>query len=110
MIFLLSVPWDVPSEQLFFGHDLHVSVFHFGQVLKDYDKSGMINWPNSRGETPLFLACLKKKPEAVEILIHAGADPSLTNTSTLPIHAAVANGDIRYVDIKYKIIYTASSS
>jgi len=69
----------------------------FEQVLKDYDKSGMVNWPNSKGETPLFLACVKKNPEAVEILIHAGADPCLTNTSTLPIHAAVANGDIRYV-------------
>lgn len=68
----------------------------FEQVLKDYDKSGMVNWPNSKGETPLFLACVKKNPEAVEILIHAGADPCLTNTSTLPIHAAVANGDIRY--------------
>nr|KAG5709665.1 hypothetical protein BaRGS_027690 [Batillaria attramentaria] len=64
-------------------------------VLKDYDKSGMINWPNAKGETPLFLACMKKLPEATEVLIHAGADPSITNTSTLPIHAAVSNGDMR---------------
>ncbi|KAK7501258.1 hypothetical protein BaRGS_00007383 [Batillaria attramentaria] len=67
-------------------------------VLKDYDKSGMINWPNAKGETPLFLACMKKLPEATEVLIHAGADPSITNTSTLPIHAAVSNGDMRSVD------------
>ncbi|KAK7112659.1 85/88 kDa calcium-independent phospholipase A2-like [Littorina saxatilis] len=67
-------------------------------ILKEYDKEGMINYPNSKGQTPLFLACFKKLPEAVEILIQAGADPTLTNTSTLPIHAAVDNGDLRSVE------------
>ncbi|KAL8601522.1 hypothetical protein ACOMHN_000464 [Nucella lapillus] len=68
-------------------------------VLKDYDKSGTINHPNSRGETPLFLACQKKIPDAVEVLVEAGADPTHSNTSTLPIHAAVTNGDVSTLPI-----------
>lgn len=67
-------------------------------VLKDFDTSGIINNPNSKGETPLFLACSKKMPEAVEILIQAGADANCSHTSTLPIHMAVSQGDIKSVD------------
>lgn len=66
------------------------------QILKDFDKSGMINSFNTNGETPLYLACVKKNHEATEKLILAGGDPSLTKSSLLPIHVAVTNEDIRY--------------
>ncbi|PVD38093.1 hypothetical protein C0Q70_00704 [Pomacea canaliculata] len=67
-------------------------------VLKDYDKSDTINKSNNKGESPLYLACLKKLPEATQILIQAGADPAVNNLSLLPIHAAVSNGDIRSIE------------
>jgi ankyrin repeat protein len=64
-------------------------------VLKDYDNSCVINRPNCKGDTALIIACRQKLPEAVEILIEAGADPACSNTNLLPIHIAVNNGDLR---------------
>lgn len=69
----------------------------FTQMVASYDKEGVMNWLDGRGETPLLMACKKKLPEATEMLLHVGADPKISATSCLPVHAAVDAGDVRWV-------------
>ena len=58
-----------------------------------------------KGRTPLYKACLEspdlkvsptqEKHKSVEMLIAGGADPTISNTDSLPIHIAVKLGEIK---------------
>ncbi|KAH9489716.1 85/88 kDa calcium-independent phospholipase A2 [Bulinus truncatus] len=68
-------------------------------LLVDYDKNGVINWLNGKGESALLIACGRKLSEATEILIGSGADPRIATADCLPIHAAVRSCDMRSMEI-----------
>ncbi|XP_048248074.1 85/88 kDa calcium-independent phospholipase A2-like [Haliotis rufescens] len=68
-------------------------------MVASYDKEGVMNWLDGRGETPLLMACKKKLPEATEMLLHVCADPKISATSCLPVHAAVDAGDVRSLEL-----------
>ncbi|CAG5128672.1 unnamed protein product, partial [Candidula unifasciata] len=79
----------------------HYAVMHCPPVvslLVDYDKAGVINWLNGKGESALLIACQLKLSDATEILIVAGADPRIGTADCLPIHAAVKSCDMRSVE------------
>ncbi|XP_059178453.1 85/88 kDa calcium-independent phospholipase A2-like [Physella acuta] len=67
-------------------------------LLIDFDKSGVINWLNGKGESALLLACIRKLSDATEILIGSGADPRISSADCLPIHAAVRSCDIKSME------------
>ncbi|CAL1540222.1 unnamed protein product [Lymnaea stagnalis] len=67
-------------------------------LLVDYDKNGVINWLNGRGESALLIACQHRLSDATEILIGSGADPRIATADCLPIHAAVKSCDMKSVE------------
>lgn len=72
-------------------------------LLVDYDKEGVINWLNGKGESALLMACQRKMHEATESLLGAGADPRIATADCLPIHAAVKACDMKSVEAIVKL-------
>lgn len=62
-------------------------------MLKDSAKA-VISCSNSRGQTPLAIACAYGQYEVVELLIRSGCPPSSSHpfTGTSPLHIAASNG------------------
>ncbi|RUS71722.1 hypothetical protein EGW08_020519 [Elysia chlorotica] len=85
----------------------HYAVLHncspIVALLADYDKEGVINWLNGKGESALLMACQRKMFEATESLLGAGADPRIAAADCLPIHAAVKAGDMKSVEAIIKL-------
>ncbi len=74
-------------EEAIARNDLQDVVRHLENNPQDIDKPGRGNL------TPLHLAILRKRPEAVAILLEAGADPDvLTPGSQTSLHLAVERG------------------
>ncbi|KAJ8319089.1 hypothetical protein KUTeg_004180 [Tegillarca granosa] len=67
-------------------------------VLAQYDKAGVINWLNNKGQTALYLACEKNESDAVEALLKAKADPNVTACGRYPIHIAVKTENMKFKD------------
>ncbi|KAK3775650.1 hypothetical protein RRG08_049831 [Elysia crispata] len=72
-------------------------------LLVDYDKEGVINWLNGKGESALLMACQRKMFEATESLLGAGADPRIAAADCLPVHAAVKACDMKSVEAIIKL-------
>ncbi|XP_035824061.1 85/88 kDa calcium-independent phospholipase A2 isoform X2 [Aplysia californica] len=68
-------------------------------LLVDFDKQGVINSLNAKGESALYLACERKLTEATEILLGAGADPRVAGADCLPIHAAIRSRDLKSFEL-----------
>ena len=66
----------------------------FVELFQNFIKTGaVVNDPNNKGETPLFLAAQKRLSKLVEYLLSAGADPTeVTHEGQTIIHAACSGG------------------
>ncbi|XP_013194963.2 ankyrin repeat and SOCS box protein 3-like [Amyelois transitella] len=74
------------------------------QLLLDY--GALINVQDFDGDTPLHDAAMKSEREAVEVLLHAGADPEIKNDPNLftPFHLACGHGCIDTVKTMFPYV------
>ncbi|KAK2160730.1 hypothetical protein LSH36_127g04019 [Paralvinella palmiformis] len=63
---------------------------HLGSSLHEAAANGITcDYPNNKGETPLFCACLKEKLNVASLLLKHGADPNARScTGITAVHAA----------------------
>lgn len=87
------------------------TVFHYAvestveiiEILSKYPYSReVINCKNNKRETAIGLSCLKNLSTFTEALLHAGADPCISNSTFFPIHAALKTGDLKSVELLCK--------
>ncbi|KAJ8321225.1 hypothetical protein KUTeg_001223 [Tegillarca granosa] len=92
---------SVPLMAAVLGKQLRClqELLNAGAVLAQYDKAGVINWLNNKGQTALYLACEKNESDAVEALLKAKADPNVTACGRYPIHIAVKTENMKSVKL-----------
>lgn len=63
-------------------------------ILRLFFEAGVdVNSKNNLGETPLYLACLRRLPKCIDLLLSFGADPlALTKTGRSVIHGVCQGG------------------
>ncbi|XP_024910864.1 ankyrin repeat and protein kinase domain-containing protein 1 [Cynoglossus semilaevis] len=89
---LLSAGSDPESRTLQGWTAMHLAALrgHEGTVAQLEKQGGSVNTAGENGWTPLHLACYQNKPEVVEKLLAARADPNISEESEgwTPLHVA----------------------
>ncbi|XP_053392788.1 85/88 kDa calcium-independent phospholipase A2-like isoform X2 [Mercenaria mercenaria] len=94
----------------------HYAIKHLPDVLEfllEHDKNRVYDWMDDKGHTPLYKACLNppdivageppgEKHESVKTLLEGGVDPSISKADRLPIHVAVALGEMKIIEMIIK--------
>ncbi|KAL5018205.1 hypothetical protein ScPMuIL_003927 [Solemya velum] len=68
-------------------------------VLAEVDRQKVVDFLNASGETAIMVACKMVLPDAVEALLLAGADPSVTACDLYPIHMATKMSSIKCIKL-----------
>ncbi|XP_052068311.1 85/88 kDa calcium-independent phospholipase A2-like [Mytilus californianus] len=68
-------------------------------ILSQYDRDGVKDFYNNKGQTALYMACEKGMPDAVEELLKAGVRPDISACDMLPIHVAMKTNNIRNLEL-----------
>ncbi|XP_051900898.1 nuclear factor NF-kappa-B p105 subunit-like [Pristis pectinata] len=77
-----------------------VVVQHLLQVIVSLPGHDIVNMRNDLYQTPLHLAVITRQAEVVELLLQAGADPSLLDChSNSVLHLAAEQGDVKMLNV-----------
>jgi ankyrin repeat protein len=85
-----------------FGSLLHEAAFEgdIKSIEKALKYNHAINLQDPSGNTPLYLAVLQRRHEAIAVLLDKGANQSIKNLlGNMPIHLAAAQGDCKAIEL-----------